>query len=241
LSDRLITLSERLRQEIVGFGVAPPEKIEVIPLGLDLRPFAGETPRGRLRAGLGLGPDECLIGSVGRLVPVKNHRMFLHAAGALRRSGRRVKFAVVGDGELRAELEAEAHALELNGDVFFTGWRRDLPNVYADLDLLVNSSLNEGTPVAVIEAMAAGVPVVATSVGGVPDVVAHGVTGTLVPSGDGEALARALADRLDCPGETRQMAQAARAEAAQRYSVEQLVARMDALYQGLLRAKGYYP
>ncbi len=240
LSDRLITLSARLRDDIVGFGVAPADKIAVIPLGLDLRPFTADRTRlrGRLRAPLGLAPEDCLIGIVGRLVPVKNHSMFLQAARELRGMGRNVKFAVIGDGELREQLEAEARALGLNGEVYFTGWQRDLPGVYADLDLLVNTSLNEGTPVAVIEAMAAGVPVVATSVGGVPDIVTHGRTGTLVPSGDGAALARALAERLDCPEETRSMAQAAGADVVQRFSVEQLTASLDALYQELLAAKG---
>ena len=240
LSDRLITLSERLRREIAGFGVAPSEKIEVIPLGFDLAPFAPEAGwrRGQLRAELGLAPDDWLIGSVGRLVPVKNHALLLQAAQALRQAGRRAHFVIVGDGELRPSLEAQARALGLEQAVSFTGWRRDLPPVYADLDVLVNTSRNEGTPVAVIEAMAAGVPVIATAVGGVPDVVADGATGTLVPEGDAEALARALAERLDQPEAARRMAEAARVEVLQRYSMKQLLCNVDGLYQRLLMAKG---
>jgi glycosyltransferase involved in cell wall biosynthesis len=240
MSDRLITLSERLRREIASYGVAPLEKIEVVPLGLDLARFAppGGVPRGRLRESLGLAADDPLIGSVGRLVPVKDHDLFLRAAQVLRRGGSQARFVIVGDGELRGRLEAQARELGLGDVVFFTGWRRDLPEVYADLDLLVNTSRNEGTPVAVIEAMAAGVPVIATAVGGVPDVVADGVTGTLVPGGDVEALARALAERLAQPAETRRMADAAQAEALERFSVRQLLCNLDELYRRLLAAKG---
>lgn len=241
MSDRLITVSDRLREEIAAYGVAPHARIEVIPLGLDLGPFAASAGRrGAFRAALGFAPDESLIGCVGRLVPIKNHRLLLHAARELRAAyaGRRAKFVIVGDGELRASLEAEARALGLNGDVIFTGWRRDLPAVYADLDLLVNTSRNEGTPVAVIEAMAAGVPVVATNVGGVPDLIIHGVTGTLVPSGDADALARALAERLDRADESRRMAAAACVEAVRRYSTQVLIRNIDALYGRLLAEKG---
>jgi glycosyltransferase involved in cell wall biosynthesis len=239
LSDRLITLSVQLREEIARFGVAPLDKIEVIPLGLDLGRFAGGASRrpGALRQALGLRPEATVIGSVGRLVPIKNHWLFLQAAGALRAAGRDAVFVIVGDGELRAPLEAEARRLRLDGSVYFTGWRRDLPEIYADLDLLVNTSLNEGTPVAVIEAMAAGVPVVATRVGGVPDVIADGLTGTLVASGDVEALVRALNACLDCPEQSRRMAEAACHLALERYSREQLVERIDSLYSRLLADK----
>jgi glycosyltransferase involved in cell wall biosynthesis len=240
MSNRLITLSERLRREIASYGVAPLEKIEVVPLGLDLARFAppGGLPRGRLRGEFSLAADEPLIGTVGRLVPVKDHDLFLRAAQALRQSGSQARFAIVGDGELRGSLEAQARELGLGDVVYFTGWRRDLPEVYADLDLLVNTSRNEGTPVAVIEAMAAGVPVVATAVGGVPDVVADGATGTLVPGGDVEVLARALAERLAQPAETRRMAEAAQAEVLERFSVRQLLCNLDGLYCRLLAAKG---
>jgi glycosyltransferase involved in cell wall biosynthesis len=239
LSDRLITLSERLRGEIAGYGVAPLEKIEVIPLGLDLQRFSVDCrPKpGVLRQALGLGQGDVLIGSVGRLVPIKNHRLFLQAASAVRAAGLKAKFVIVGDGELRSALETEAHNLGLNGDVYFTGWRRDLPEVYADLDVLVNTSLNEGTPVAVIEAMAAGVPVVATNVGGVPDVILHGLTGTLIPSQDCAALVCALENRLSRPDDSRRMAEAAGQEALRRYSRQQLVASVDGLYQRLLADK----
>jgi len=240
MSDRVVTLSERLRDEIAEHGVARRERIEVIPLGLDLAAMASTVSRlrGRFRTALDIKPDERLIGSVGRLAPIKNVRLLLRAARALRAAGWRMRFVIVGDGELRADLEAEARALRLNGDVIFTGWRQDLPAVYADLDLLVNTSLNEGTPVAVIEAMAAGVPVVATRVGGVPDLITDGVTGTLVPSDDTAALTSALVERIERADDSRRMAAAACADVVGRYSTGGLIRNMDALYRQLLLEKG---
>ena len=243
MSDRVVTLSERLRDEIAEHGVARRERIEVIPLGLDLAAMASTVSRlrGRFRTALDIKPDERLIGSVGRLTPIKNVRLLLRAARALRAAGWRMRFVIVGDGELRADLEAEARALRLNGDVIFTGWRQDLPAVYADLDLLVNTSLNEGTPVAVIEAMAAGVPVVATRVGGVPDLITDGVTGTLVPSDDTAALTSALVERIERADDSRRMAAAACADVVGRYSTGGLIRNMDALYRQLLLEKGVTP
>src|SRR5690606_5468949 len=139
-----------------------------------------------------LPADAPLIGIVGRLVPVKNHALFLRAAVKIKQRLPDARFAIIGDGELRAELEAEASALGLGDCVVFTGWSRDVAPVYSDLDVLVISSLNEGTPVSVIEALAAGCPVVATAVGGLPDLLDGGDLGTLVPPEDADELASAV-------------------------------------------------
>src|SRR4029450_12733842 len=122
----------------------------------------------------------------------KNHQLFLEAAKLVMRSDDQARFVVVGDGILRPELEARARMLGIGDRVIFTGWRRDLPCIYADLDLLVISSDNEGTPVVAIEAMASGCPVVATSVGGGPAVVRNGENGVLVPPRSRRALAAGI-------------------------------------------------
>jgi glycosyltransferase involved in cell wall biosynthesis len=178
-----------------------------------------------------------LVGIVGRLVPIKDLGTFLEAAARLRASHPEARFAVVGDGEERPRLEATALRLGLAGVVHFFGWRRDLAAVYGDLTAVVNCSLNEGTPVALIEALAAGRPVVATRVGGTPDVLGGGARGALVPPSDPDALARAIADVLDRPEEARARAQQGRQHVLARHSITRLLADLDALYRELLAAR----
>lgn len=220
-ADRLIAVSDRVRDDLIEFRIAPPKKIVTVPLGLDLAPFTA----------VARSPDDSgpTIGIIGRLAPIKNHRLFLDMARRLIADGFAGRFVIVGDGELRATLEREA--ADLGSRVLFTGWRRDLPQTYAGLDVIVNTSLNEGTPVALIEAMAAGVPVVATAVGGVPDVVRHGETGWLAPSGDAAALADCVKSALS---DNRQIVSRARDEVLRRYSRERLIEDVERLYESLL-------
>jgi glycosyltransferase involved in cell wall biosynthesis len=219
-SDRLIAVSDRVRADLIEFRIAPPEKIVAIPLGLDLTPF---TVGSRLRS-----HGEPVIGIVGRLVPIKNHALFIEVARRLIRDGLPARFMVVGDGELRGELEKSA--ADLGERIAFTGWRRDLAEVYRQLSVVVNTSLNEGTPVALIEAMAAGVPVAATDVGGVPDVVRPNETGWLAPSGDADSLADAVRLALRDEGA---IASRAQSEVLQRFSKERLIADIEKLYDSL--------
>ncbi|MDI6773072.1 MAG: glycosyltransferase [bacterium] len=239
LTDRIIAVSDQVRRDLLDFGVGRPEQIAVIPLGLDLGPFlVCEAHRGGFRAEIGARPGERLVGIVGRLFPVKNHRLFLEAAALLAREMPAVRFAVVGDGVLRGDLERLAASLGISDRMVFTGWRYDLPRVYADLDALAVSSNNEGTPVAAIEAMVAGVPVVATRVGGVPDLIADGETGLIVPPNDAEALAAALHRVLTNAALAESLAAGARAFVVSRFTVQRLIADTEALYLDLLRQKG---
>src|SRR5207248_10690373 len=139
-----------------------------IRLGLELRPFlSADTSQGDLRRELDLDADIPLVGIVARLVPIKAHEVFLQAAVRVREALPRVQFLLVGDGERRAELERLVDQLGLTSSVRFLGWRRDLVSIYADLGVVALTSLNEGSPVALIEALASARPVVATAVGGV--------------------------------------------------------------------------
>ena len=238
-SDRIIAVSEQVKQDLVRYGVAPPEKISVIPLGFDLQPFldSGEH-RGALHRELGLANGARLIGIVGRIFPIKNHRLFLEAAARVAAEERSARFVVVGDGALRPEMEAHARSLGIGDRVTFTGWRRDLPRIYPDLDVLVVSSKNEGTPVSAIEAMASGCPVVATRVGGLPDLIEDGETGHLVPSEDAPALVAAILRVLREPDAARRLAEAARADVRERFRAERLIGDMERLYSELLVEKG---
>ncbi len=235
MSDTVITLTEGLRHELADeYRIARKSKITVLPLGLDLQPFAASVRKnGAFRREYDIPANAPLIGIVGRLVPVKNHALFLDAAARVRAQKPAARFLIVGDGDERAAIEAQVDALGLRDAVVFTGWVRDVAPVYADLDVNVISSVNEGTPVSVIEALTAGCPVVATAVGGLPDLLDQGELGALVPSGDVDALATALIDALDHPPDP----EPARALMLDRYGIDRLARDLDSLYRGLLAKK----
>jgi glycosyltransferase involved in cell wall biosynthesis len=232
-TDVLLTVSESVREDLVELGVAPAKWVRVLPLGLDLEALAGPLPRGLLRKQAGWGDEDRVVGIVGRLVPIKDLDTFIQAAALVTSTSPRVRFAVVGDGEERARLEPWARSV-LGDRVHFFGWQKDTPGVLGDLDVVVNTSLNEGTPVALIEALAAGRPVVATAVGGTPDLLDGGARGALVPSRSPEAVARAIGAILAAPEASARGAAEHRAVVIRRYSVDRLLGDMASLYRELL-------
>jgi glycosyltransferase involved in cell wall biosynthesis len=235
ITDRLVTVSEQVKGELVTHGVARAEKITVIPLGLDLDPFLNsQSHQGEFRREIGLPDGTRLVGIVGRLFPIKNHALFLEAAVKVAIREPAARFVVVGDGVLRLKLEQQAKDLGIADRVFFTGWRRDLPRIYADLDVLVVSSDNEGTPVSAIEAMAAGCPVVATRVGGLPDLIIDQTTGLLVAPRDPDGLAGAVLHLLRNPETARTISRKARIVVGERFSVKRLLTDIDHLYRQLI-------
>ena len=239
LTDRLIAVSEQVKRDLVQYRVARSEKISVVPLGFDLEPFlSSEAHRGSFRREMNLNGSTRLVGIVGRLFPIKNHRLFLDAAALVTAEEPASRFVVVGDGVLRQELDQYARDLSIRDVVIFTGWRRDLPRIYADLDVLVVSSDNEGTPVSAIESMASGCPVVATRVGGIPDVISDGDTGYLVPAGDADALASRILSLLRDDQEVSRLRAAARAFARDRYNLQRLISDIQAIYENLISKKG---
>jgi glycosyltransferase involved in cell wall biosynthesis len=233
----LIAVSESVRREVQAAGVGRRTRFEVIPLGLNLAPFADAgAQRGGLRASLGLPPDALVVGFVARLAPIKAPSLLLDVASRVVADEPRAQFVVAGDGELRAEVEARIVHLGLADRVHLLGWRGDLPAVYADCDLVMLTSRNEGSPVALIEAQAAGRAVVATGVGGVADVVQDGVTGILRPFGDVDGLASAVLRLLrDRPLRLR-FGEAARRSATERFGAARLGHDMRRLYGGLIAA-----
>ena len=236
-TDALVAVSDAVKRDLVELGIARAEKIRVVPLGLDLAHLAAGLPRGVLRREARIPDDAPLVGMVGRLVPIKDVPTFLRAARIVRDERGDVRFALVGDGEERPALESLCRELGLAEAVTFFGWRSDLGPVYGDLDLVVNASRNEGTPVALIEALAAARPVVATRVGGTPDLLGEGERGRLVPAGEPLALARAVLETLDESLAARRRAEAGREHVLARHSVDRLVRDVDALYRELRAAR----
>ena len=238
LSDRLVTVSEQVKSDLVNYGIAKAEKITVIPLGFDLDPFLNSRSwRGAFRREMGLSDEHKLVGIVGRIFPIKNHRLFLQSAASIAAQEPAARFVIVGDGVLRSTVEQQAQELGIRDRVLFTGWRRDLPRIYADLDILVVSSDNEGTPVSAIEAMASNCPVVATRVGGLPDLITDHETGILVPPRDAEGLARAVLGLFQNPQRARDIARKAVNAARGRFALKRLIVDMDHLYLQLLDQK----
>jgi glycosyltransferase involved in cell wall biosynthesis len=240
-SDRIIALSDAQARDLVDrYGVAKRSALRVVPLGLDLSMLGTENAtahRREFREEVGAA-DRPIVTIVGRLVPVKRHDLFVDAVAKLRGKGVNGVFVVVGGGPERERLEARAAVQGVADDVRFLGWRRDLDRIYAGSDVVALCSDNEGTPVALIEAMAAGVPVVATAVGGVPDVLDGGRLGRLVPSGSVDALAAAIHDLLTDPGLRANLSACGRPAAVARFGVERLLADVTALYDELLGFRG---
>jgi glycosyltransferase involved in cell wall biosynthesis len=238
-SDCLIGVSGTTVEDLVRLGVAPRERFRVVPVGLDLERFAAarEEDGERFRRQVGAKSGEMLLASVGRLVPIKRLDVLLRAVSEARGAGARLRLAIVGDGQCRAELETLADELGLREVVRFTGYVEDVAPVAAAADVAVLSSDNEGTPVSLIEAGAAGTPAVATAVGGVPDVVEANETGFLVPPGDHQGFAEALTRLAANPELCERMGARAQQRVQGRFSSERLVSDVDALYQELLGAR----
>ncbi len=236
VTDQILALSEQQRQDLAfKYKIAPVEKIKVVPLGLELEPFLHAVPTrcGPMRQALGIEPQAEVVAAAGRFVPIKRFDLLIAAFAKLQAQRPDVHLVLAGDGSAEARAELERLAAPLQGRVHFLGWRRDLHNVFAEADLLALSSDNEGTPVTVIESLVSGMPVVATRVGGVEDIL-NGTRGSLVAPGDVGALAQAMQDRLRI-GE--RLPQLEREAVARQFSHRRLIADIETLYDQLLESK----
>jgi glycosyltransferase involved in cell wall biosynthesis len=238
-TDRLIAVSEEVRDDLVRMGVARPEKFSVVPLGLDLTRFvldpgAEARRRAAVRAELGIGEDAPLVVMFARLVPIKRVDRFLDVASAASAELPAARFVVAGDGELREELRQHPAARALGDRLTWTGFRRDVPDVAAAADVVVQTSDNEGTPVSLIEASAAARPVVSTRVGGTASVVRDGETGELRGPDDVAGLAAAITELLRDPARRRSFGAAGRQHVLGKFAQERLVADLDRLYRELV-------
>jgi glycosyltransferase involved in cell wall biosynthesis len=236
-TDVLVAVSPEVRDDLVALGVAPREQVVVVPLGLELSGFLSDVDRAARRAALrrewSLSDDDEVVTLVARLVPIKRVDRFLRVA-ALLADRPRAHFVVVGDGELRGALAASPAAGALSGRLTWAGFRRDVADVCFASDVVMLTSDNEGTPVSLIEAQAAAVPVVSTAVGGVASAVRDDATGLLAAPDDDAALAAAAAALLDDPTRAAQMGRAGREHVREAFAMQRLVNDIDELYRRLL-------
>lgn len=239
LTDVVLANSEAVREFCVERAGVPARKVLVIRNGIDLARFYSAMKRGP-SAPLPVA-DGPVVGVVARLEEQKGHEHLLRAFAMLLQGGRRADLWLVGDGPLRPRLEALAEGLGIASRVKFLGTRPDVPALLARMDVLALPSLWEGLPNAVVEAMAAGLPVAATDVDGTPEVAVDGRTALLVPPRAPAALGQALATLLDDPALRRSMGRAGRERAEQKFAMERMINETGRLYEKLAMAKGAYP
>jgi len=237
-TDCVVTSAESVKTFYIDQIRLDPRRVEVIYNAVDWAQLATSAPRETLRAALGVPADALAATIIARLTEQKGHRYLLDALASAP-GLERLMLLVVGDGPLRAELEARARVLGLVGRVRFLGSRRDLGDLLAASDLFVMPSMWEGLPLSLILAMGAELPVVATAVAGIPEVVTDGRTGLLVPPGDAAALGAALARLAGNAEERRRLGAAAREYVVPRFGVDHYVGRMQHLYDRLLTRNGH--
>lgn len=253
LTDKIIVVSPLQKYDICRrYKIAPSNKVKNIPLGIEFNHFSNYKTSLREKTRKDLfhvtSPSTVLVGIVGRLTPVKNHHLFIDSVKAYKEFSyydRITKFVIVGDGELRGELESYAAEQQVENDIIFTGWLRDMPAVYHALDIMTLTSKNEGSPLTLIEAMASKKPVVATDVGGVSNLFGQIVespidgykiakNGILVSSGDSQSMAKAIRYLISNPRISCNLAQNAQAHVFEAYSKERLIKDIDNLYSELI-------
>ena len=231
---KVIALSRAIETQLATHGVAR-ERIVRIPSAVDIARFRPDpAARARLRAAFGLRDDALVAGVVAQLIARKGHGVLLAELPELVRRHPSLQLLCFGRGPLEAKLRDEIAALGLGAHARLVGFRSDLPELVPGLDVLVHPALREGLGLALLEAASSGVPAVACSAGGVPDVVEHGRTGLLVPPGDGAALRDALNRVLADAAERARLGAAARALVEQRFTLDRMVAAHLALYTALL-------
>jgi glycosyltransferase involved in cell wall biosynthesis len=230
-TDRVVAVSSQVWRDVRRYDAAPRSRLCLLPNGISLRALQVQESREEARARLGVA-GLCL-GAVGRLEEQKGHAYLLQALPLVLTAMGEATLLLAGDGRLRESLERQARELGVEPQVKFLGTRRDMPLVYRALDVFVLPSLWEGLPLALLEAMGAGLPVVASRVGGAPEVVRDGVNGRLTPPGDVPALAEAIAELARRPEQRAALGEAARDTVREHYSREAMLKKLADLYQEL--------
>ena len=233
-ADGLVSVSGFVKDCLVENEGFPRRRVRVVYNGIAAETFDASEGRAAVRVSQNLSADDPVIGIAARFAPVKDHATLLRAFADVVRERPNAKLALAGDGETRAAMERLAGELGIAASCRFLGVRRDVPALLASWDVFCLSSLSEGTSVTILEAMATGLPVAATDVGGNPEIVRNGETGFLTPRGDAPALGRAILDLLRDPKRARRFGDAGRTLARERFTIDRMTQKYRELYRELL-------
>lgn len=237
ISTRIIAISEQQMQELLQYHICGLSKLRVVPLGFNFqRMISLDEDRGKFKAEYGIADNIRFVAFIGRLAAIKDPFLFLDIAKLVTDNFEDVVFAFIGDGELAASLKERVISLGLQTRVIFTGFITNLRPLYADLDVLLLTSVNEGTPVAIIEAMANHVPVVATRVGGVPNLIDHSKTGFLFAREDIGGMVNQVISIIQTTDAYKEVKDSAFEEVTAKYSSQRLKRDLTSLFNALLRS-----
>jgi len=235
--DAIIAISQAVKKVLIEGGI-DSRIIKVIPSGIDFSVFEESFSKNKLRQELSLGTEDYLAGIVAQLVDHKGHTYLIEAARILRYKAPRLKILIIGEGQLRTELEKKARENQVQDMIYFLGYREDVPQILASLDLFILSSKLEGMGSSILDAMGSRLPVVATAVGGIPEVVTHEETGLLVSPQNPEALAEAILRLYNDREWASRLGQKGYEEAHQKFSAKKMAERTLHLYEEMARNKG---
>jgi len=235
--DRMVALTEGERRDYGAFSVANPNKMVTIHSGVKIDQFMKAKGNGQEKKGsLGLNTNVLVVGTIGWLLPIKGPMYLLKAMAEVWQSHPDIQLVYVGKGDLERELKGEVYRTGVSDKVRFLGWRDDIPEILQILDIFVLPSLNEGMGRVLVEAMASGKPIVASKVGGIPDLVKHGHNGFLVAPGDANGLSLAIKKLIE--DEQLRLEMGARGRTMARdYGVEEMIKKIDDLYTSLYQEK----
>lgn len=235
ITDSIITLTEQEKRDHLRFQIAREYKFSVIHSGVEVNKFF-HVPQNstEIKLKLGIAKESFVIGTVGRLTHIKGQRYLIEAAARILTARRDMVFIILGDGELMTDLRMLAHTLGIKEKVLFLGWRSDVAEIISTFDVFVLPSLNEGMGKVLIEAMAVGRPIIASDVGGIPDLVIHDKNGLLVPPADPESIAMAIETLYRDPLRREKMGESGRI-IAESYSAISMIQKIDRLYSDLIK------
>ena len=239
ISDRIIAVSNSVKDDLIRFDGLPPDKIQVLHNTIDLKAFQEPHDREAVRRAHGIEASDIVVGWVARLAKQKGHKFLLEAMQLMSESYPNLRLLLIGDGPLKQRLVDQTHDLGLDNRVLFTGTSHQVPELMSAMDVFVLPSLWEGLPLVIGEAMAAGVPVVGTDVGGVSELVINGRTGILIPPGQPQAIRNAVENVLKQPDRTRTMVENARQHVEKLFSTSDHTSRLQDLYLEILCSKGF--
>lgn len=234
--DRFVAVGAGVRDALIQNEGLPGQRITIIHNGIDL---PESTERASVRAALGVEDNDFVVMQVARLDPIKDHQTAIRAIVAACRQNPKIRLFIVGDGPERQNIHRALTAHQVNGHVQMLGLRNDVPRLLAAADAFILTSVSEGIPVTVIEAMAAGVPVVATKVGGLPELVTHSISGYLTPPGDASQLAEAVLELAADPTKRAQFANRAKSDARTKFSQAKMMGSYASTYEDMLRCPRY--